>query len=70
MAIGKPTDPPVRRRAILAIIALLPLGFAARLNAQTYRNFESRQSRPVCLSPDGSLLFAVNTPDGRLSVFD
>ncbi|BCX46791.1 40-residue YVTN family beta-propeller repeat-containing protein [Haloferula helveola] len=54
----------------MALMALLCLGFAARLNAQTYRNFESRQSRPVCLSPDGSLLFAVNAPDGRLSVFD
>ena len=39
------------------------------LRAQ-YVNFESHQTRPICLSPDGTRLFAVNTPDGRLSVFD
>ncbi len=39
------------------------------LRAQ-YVNFESQQTRPICLSPDGTRLFAVNTPDGRLSVFD
>ena len=37
---------------------------------QSYVNFEGQQTRPICLSPDGSRLFAVNTPDGRLSVFD
>lgn len=36
----------------------------------TYVNFEAQQTRPICLSPDGTRLFAVNTPDGRLSVFD
>ena len=41
----------------------------ATLRAQ-YVNFESQQTRPICLSPDGTRLFAVNTPDGRLSVFD
>ncbi|HZV34547.1 MAG TPA: beta-propeller fold lactonase family protein [Verrucomicrobiae bacterium] len=38
--------------------------------AQTYVNFEGKQCRPICLSPDGTKLFAVNTPDARLSVFD
>ena len=33
-------------------------------------NFEAQQQRPICLSPDGTRLFAVNTPDGRVSVFD
>jgi len=33
-------------------------------------NFEGKQTAPVRLSPDGSRLFAVNTPDNRLSVFD
>ncbi|MGA9773522.1 MAG: beta-propeller fold lactonase family protein [Blastocatellia bacterium] len=36
----------------------------------TYVNFEGSQTSPVRLSPDGSRLFAVNTPDARLSVFD
>src|SRR5436305_1306851 len=40
-------------------------------SAQTnYVNFEGKQTRPICLSPDGTRLFAVNTPDARLSVFD
>src|SRR5689334_18376485 len=33
-------------------------------------NFEGKQTMPVRLSPDGTRLFAVNTPDARLSVFD
>jgi YVTN family beta-propeller protein len=33
-------------------------------------NFEGKQTAPVRLSPDGTRLFAVNTPDARLSVFD
>src|SRR5262249_14851712 len=31
---------------------------------------ESGQVRPLALSPDGSTLFAVNTPDNRLEIFD
>ncbi len=33
-------------------------------------NFEGKQTAPIRLSPDGSRLFVVNTPDNRLSVFD
>ena len=51
----------------LLMVFLLP---AALGQTGHYQNFESRQSRPICLSPDGELLFAVNTPDGKLSVFD
>jgi YVTN family beta-propeller protein len=44
---------------------------ASLARAQTnYVNFEGKQTRPICLSPDGTRLFAVNTPDARLSVFD
>ena len=32
--------------------------------------FETGQVRPLALSPDQSQLFAVNTPDGRLEIFD
>lgn len=32
--------------------------------------FESGQVRPLELSPNGKLLFAVNTPDNRLEIFD
>ena len=51
---------------LLTAIAFLSVSV---LRAQ-YVNFEAHQTRPVCLSPDGTRLFAVNTPDGRLSVFD
>jgi DNA-binding beta-propeller fold protein YncE len=34
-----------------------------------YTLFESGQVRPLALSPDRQLLFAVNTPDNRLEVF-
>ena len=48
------------------IASILAIG----AHAQTYVNFEGKLTRPIVLSPDGRLLFAVNTPDARLSVFD
>jgi DNA-binding beta-propeller fold protein YncE len=36
---------------------------------ETFTAFESGQVRPLALSPDGRLLFAVNTPDHRLEIF-
>ena len=42
----------------------------APVEADTYINFEGKLTRPICLSPDGTRLFAVNTADARLSVFD
>src|SRR4029077_9647426 len=50
---------------------LLPVFLCAGLCAHaTYVNFEGKQTSPIRLSPDGTRLFAVNTPDARLSVFD
>jgi len=58
---------------IQMLLALVP-GFAGRASAQSppgsFVNFESGHVRPLALSPDGSRLFAVNTPDGRLAIFD
>jgi len=34
----------------------------------SYVNFEGKQTRPISLSPDGTRLFAVNTPDARCRV--
>jgi len=42
-------------------------GLAAAANS--FVLFESGQVRPLALSPDGTRLFAVNTPDNRLEVF-
>jgi DNA-binding beta-propeller fold protein YncE len=36
----------------------------------SYLLFESGPVRPLALSPDGSRLFVVNTPDGELEIFD
>ena len=36
----------------------------------TFTTFESGQVRPLALSPDGARLYAVDTPDNRLEIFD
>ncbi|MCA9716475.1 MAG: YncE family protein [Myxococcales bacterium] len=38
--------------------------------AEPFVAFESGQVRPLALSPDGSRLFVVNTPDNRLETFE
>ena len=35
-----------------------------------FTEFESGPVRPIALSPDGQRLYAVNTPDDRLEIFD
>ena len=55
-------------RAILG--ALCSLAIAAPVTAGSFVTFESGQVRPLALSPDGTRLFAVNTPDGRLEIFN
>jgi YVTN family beta-propeller protein len=57
------TDRPLRR---LAFVLLLLAAVPARA---TFVTFESGQVRPLALSPDGTKLFAVNTPGDRLEVF-
>src|SRR6266481_1589365 len=42
---------------------------AGPAGAQSFVNFESGHVRPLALSPDGSRLFAVNTPDDRLEIY-
>src|SRR5436853_6592466 len=55
------------RRGLPALLALL-LAAAPPLGA-SFVTCESGQVRPLALSPDGSRLFAVNTPDDRLEIF-
>src|SRR5262250_2214494 len=57
-------------RAILVAILFACFAPAARPAGATFATFESGQARPLALSPDGTRLFAVNTPDGRLEIFD
>src|SRR5881392_3487367 len=56
-------------RSLTSKSALVLLSSVLGLNA-AYVNFEGKQTSPVRLSADGTRLFAVNTPDARLSVFD
>src|SRR5258705_3144269 len=64
----KQSAAPMQTIVRLCICALL-LGTALCAHA-SYVNFEGKQTSPLHLSPDGTRLFAVNTPDARLSVFD
>lgn len=50
--------------------ALIACVLAHESAAQSYVNFEGKQTAPARLSPSGNRLFVVNTPDNRLSVFD
>ena len=44
-------------------------GVAAQTATTDFKSFESPQVHPLALTPDGTRLLAVNTPDNRLSVF-
>jgi len=48
----------------------LALLVATTAHAGSFVTFESGQVRPLALSPDGARLYAVNTPDDRLEIFD
>src|SRR5580658_3075090 len=65
------------RRWAFALGALALLAFAvnrATVSASStgppFVEFESGHVRPLAMSPDGTTLFAVNTPNGTLEVFD
>jgi YVTN family beta-propeller protein len=57
----------LRWTAVLGALAALAPAVVA---AQSFVAFESGQVRPLAMSPDGTRLFAVNTPDNRLEIFD
>ena len=59
-----------RRRVGLAICMATVVGLAGPPTVGAFTTFESGQVRPLALSPDGTRLFAVNTPDDRLEIFD
>jgi len=44
--------------------------FSAASNGPSFVEFESGQVRPIAMSPDGNTLFAVNTPNGTLEIFN
>src|SRR5215510_6812048 len=53
-------------RLVFAVAVLLAVATAS---AASFVTFETGQVRPLALSPDGSRLFAINTPDNRLEIF-
>src|SRR5436190_15810702 len=55
---------------MLRTIALLSLCASTAAAQPSYLNFEAGQARPLAMSPDGARLFAVNTPDDRIEIFD
>ena len=62
------------RKAICAATLLMLMGVSmlgsAVASEESYTLFETGQVRPLAMSPDGSQLFALNTPDNRLEIFN
>jgi DNA-binding beta-propeller fold protein YncE len=66
------------RWTLLILLAGIPLLYLGRDHSRasaastgpSFVEFESGQVRPLAASPDGNTLFAVNTPNGTLEVFD
>jgi DNA-binding beta-propeller fold protein YncE len=62
----------MRARTIPYVLtATITLAAGGRVDAETrsFHAFESGQVRPLALSPSRKLLYAVNTPDSRLEIF-
>jgi DNA-binding beta-propeller fold protein YncE len=57
-------------RALLGALMTLSLIQVGRAAPPAFIEFESGHVRPLAMSPDGTRLFAVNTPNNTLDVFD
>src|SRR5580692_10522512 len=62
----------IKLTGIIAVAGLLlfRLQAVAQVPPSEFVNFEGAQTNPIRVSADGTRLFAVNTPNGTLSVFD
>ena len=56
--------------SLLAFLTLHSRKVSAASAGPPFVEFESGQVRPLALSPDGNTLFALNTPNGTLEIFD
>ncbi|MCB1688913.1 MAG: thrombospondin type 3 repeat-containing protein [Halioglobus sp.] len=54
---------------LLSSMVLLGISTTPAISQPSFITFESGHVRPVATTPDGTKLFAVNTPDNRLEVF-
>src|SRR4051812_1971776 len=62
---------PARCSLVILTIALAcATHVAAASSGPSFVEFESGHVRPLAMSPDGTRLFAVNTPNGTLEIFD
>src|SRR5438046_9605416 len=52
------------------LVAFAFLAGGATAHASSFVTFETGQVRPLALSPDDTHLYALNTPDDRLEIFD
>src|SRR5436189_62665 len=70
------TRPSVAVRLTLVVIAFLAAAGAAVFSgpapgqSPSFVNWESPHVHPLDMTPDGTRLLAVNTPDNRLLVYD
>ncbi len=63
-------EPTFRAFELSVVATIVSLVMASPALAESsFTLFESGHVRPVEMSPDGTLLFAVNTPDNRLEIF-
>lgn len=51
------------------LLTLFAISLITQPAYSAFTAFESGQVRPLAMSPDGTRLFAVNTPDNRLEIF-
>src|SRR5262245_54640880 len=57
------------RAFVIVVSAAMAVVLVARDGRAAFTTFESGQVRPMAMSPDGTHLFAVNTPDDSLEIF-
>ena len=60
----------MKTRTLIFVLLVLPVLAYGQVSPAAYVNFESAQTNPLRISADGTRLFAVNTADARVSVFD
>ncbi len=69
-AATNPGDPSAESSSSAITAAAKPKPIKVPQSANPYTLFETLQVRPLALSSDGSTLFALNTPDNRLEIYN
>ncbi|MBW2716237.1 MAG: SMP-30/gluconolactonase/LRE family protein, partial [Deltaproteobacteria bacterium] len=54
----------------VVVCSTLSVGATLASAQSTYLTFDTLQGRPIAISPDGTKLFAIDTPDNHLEIFD